>query len=49
MERIFTPIKFSKTMERMMKIRPEMAELISSLPSFSLSGLPAEVVTIKVP
>ena len=32
-----------------MKISPEMAELINSLPSFSLSGLPAEVVTIKVP
>ncbi len=32
-----------------MNKRPETAEPIISLPWFSLSGLPAEVVTIKVP
>ncbi len=43
------PIRFRRKTERIMKIRPEMAEVITSWPSLSLSGIPAEVVTIKTP
>ena len=49
MASILTPIRFRRTMERMMNRRPETAEPIISLPWVSLSGLPAEVVTMKVP
>jgi len=43
------PIKLTKKMERRIKMRPITAEVIISLPALSLSGLPAEVVTIKTP
>jgi len=32
-----------------MKIRPTMAEVMISRPALSLSGIPAEVVMMKVP
>lgn len=43
------PIKFRRTTERRMKMSPAMAEVMISEPSLSLSGIPAEVVTIKTP
>lgn len=43
------PIRFRRKTERMMKISPETAEVMTSWPSLSLSGIPAEVVTMKTP
>ncbi len=49
MERILIPIRLRRTIERIMKRRPEMAEVMSSLPWLSFSGMPAEVVMMKTP
>ena len=43
------PIRFKRKTERIIKMRPETAEVMTSWPSLSLSGIPAEVVTIKTP
>ena len=43
------PIRFIRKTERRIKTRPMIAEVIISLPLLSLSGLPAEVVTMKTP
>ena len=47
--RIWTPISCMRKMARMMKTRPATAEEMISLPWLSLSGIPAEVVTMKTP
>lgn len=47
--RILMPIRFMRKMARMMKTRPATAEEMISLPELSLSGMPAEVVTMKTP
>ena len=46
---MLTPIISIRTTDKMIKIRPMMAEEIISLPALSLSGMPADVVIIKVP
>ncbi len=43
------PIKFTRKTDKRIKMRPITAEVIISLPVLSLSGIPAEVVTIKTP
>lgn len=47
--RILMPIRFIRKMARIMKTRPATAEEMISLPWLSLSGMPAEVVTMKTP
>ena len=49
MPKMLTPMSSIRTMDRMMKMRPMIADVMISLPAFSLSGIPAEVVMMKVP
>lgn len=47
--RMLMPIRLTIKIESKTKRRPIMAEVMISLPALSLSGMPAEVVTIKTP
>src|SRR3989338_2709380 len=49
MARRLMPINFNKMTDIIMKVRPMTALVMISLPALSLSGMPAEVVTIKTP
>ncbi|KKT83092.1 MAG: hypothetical protein UW80_C0022G0015 [Microgenomates group bacterium GW2011_GWC1_44_9] len=46
---MLTPMSLNRKTERMINSRPEIAEVMTSLPSLSLYGMPAEVVTMKTP
>lgn len=46
---IRTPIRFMMKKERIMKMRPVMAEVMIDWPTLILSGIPAEVVIMRVP
>lgn len=47
--RMLIPISLIKKRDKRIKMRPITAEVMISLPALSLSGMPAEVVTMKTP
>lgn len=49
MARRLIPIRLRRIMDVSMNTRPIIAEVIISLPAFSFSGMPFEVVTRKMP